>query len=81
VLELATCGCWMYKERASQGGLVGFFDCFLWDMGESKAKRMTASMAKETVVQNMTLGIILHHETSKKMLIGVELELGSIRSL
>lgn len=60
MLELANCGCCMYKDKATQGGFVLLFDGFLWDMGESKAKRMTASMAKETVVQNMTLGSILH---------------------
>ncbi|KAF5188216.1 hypothetical protein FRX31_022198, partial [Thalictrum thalictroides] len=50
-------GC-MYKERASKG-FVWFFRAFLWATGETKAKRITASMAAETAMQNIILGRIV----------------------
>lgn len=54
-LEPAMCGCWMYKERSSQGG-----DGFLLGTGETKARRITASVASRTAAQNMILGSIIH---------------------
>lgn len=54
-------GCWMYKDSASQG-LVWCFDGFLWATGENSANRTTVRTAKETAVQNMILGSIMHSQ-------------------
>ena len=48
----------MYNDRESHG-LEGLFDGLLWAIGESKAKRITARMAKIAAKQNMILGSIM----------------------